>query len=146
VNVREILRDFLMREYLLHGSSQKFEIVEPRQACDEKGRFQGNFKAVYATFDVRVAAFMATRHPTNLQSWSSYYHSVEDKFQAGGENVVLGPGYIYVLPGDTFQFVGTEEDREIVSFVPVVPAIVVRIGPEFVRSLDIEFCGALAER
>ena len=130
--------------YLLHGSQNYFTVVEPQQAHDDNKRETGCQYGIYATKDIRIAVLVALFHPTNPKDWQSGYSGVEGgAIRVFGYNVTFEPGYVYVLPHDTFEWVGTEEkNRELISRVPVKPIEIIEVTPvllsEFNLIIEIE--------
>jgi hypothetical protein len=133
------LKEYLSQGYLLHGSKNKIEVIEPRQAHDDNRESKvTNLHGVYAADDIRVPVFMALfdkKDPTK-KGWTSYYHATNrEEITVGGKNVTFTPGYIHVLPNETFQKMEDEHGQETVSFEPVTPIDVIRITPEILELL-----------
>lgn len=125
----KILRRYVAEGFLLHGSRKKFDVVEPRKANDD-GHYVCNQFGVYATDDVRIPLVMALIHPTDPNDVSLSYHSQGDgPLQVNGRNICLRPGYIYVLPPNTFEKVCADGNTEIISPTPVIPITVVKVDP-----------------
>lgn len=141
------LRDYLEQGYLLHGSKEKLDIIEPRKAADTNpDRTTGQALAIYAeASDIRVPILMAlfAEKDPSKKSWrSSYSAQGNGTMKVGGENYMFTPGYVYVLPSETFVTEGDEHDREFISRVNVVPKNVVPVDPSILSELDgIEFEG-----
>lgn len=134
------LRAAVAQGYLLHGSPHTISVLTPRPArCAEKS--EGNQTGVYATRNVLVAllaGLLRCKDPTRPRQtrWSGTSEHVE----AWGRNVELGDGTVYVLKGDTFSVVHTddgEETNEFVSPFPVEPVEAVTVTPHLLSSVDI---------
>lgn len=142
------LRDYLAQGYLLHGSKEKLEIIEPRKAADtDPERTTGQAFAVYAErSDIRVPILMAlfAEKDPSKKSWRSSYSAHGDgPMKVGGENYTFSPGYVYVLPSETFTIEGEEQDHEFISEVSVIPKDVISVDPSILSELDgIEFEGS----
>jgi hypothetical protein len=132
------LRDYIKQGYLLHGSKSNTIELEPRQARDtDAERITGNQVGVYAIDSVEEPIFMALRDKANpLRPSRSFYSGIDGKYEMGGENVILTPGYIHVLPRDTFETVRDEKgNEELVSRVPVRAVAVVEVQPDIIKLL-----------
>lgn len=131
------LKDFLAQGYLLHGSKQPIDTLEPRQAEDtNKERHIGRQHAVYATRHVEIPIFMALkdRKDDSIRSWRSGYSGTGGSWYMHGENTTLTPGYVYVLPPDTFERLEDERGgEELVSRVPVTPIAVFKVEPNILK-------------
>lgn len=148
------LRGYVAQGYVLHGSQAYMTVVEPRQARDsDKSRVTGNQYAVYAEAeDIRVPivkALLAQRERYRPGGWSSFYTAIgSGPMRVGGKNACLKPGWVHVLPSETFRWVEGATDREFISKVPVVPVDVVRVEPSIVTlipTITFEFEGGSAE-
>jgi hypothetical protein len=128
-----LLRMMVWEGFFLHGSRQKIKKpLEPRQAKDAVGKPSGCQMAVYATkSDIRIPCIMAMFTPIDpgKASHSEYSRKTGGKMVVTGENVTFGPGYVYVLPADTFE----EMDGEFISFKPVMPILVIPVNPKILR-------------
>ncbi len=123
---------FVQRGYLLHGTGAgNFAELEPRQAKDEDGTPENVRNAVYATTDPRIPIFMALISRINGRSRYSIT-AVFDDGETGSEIVNFETsfsipedkeGYIYVLPGHTFEPAGADQFTSPVSVKPayVIP-------------------------
>lgn len=133
------LEDYVSQGLLLHGSKNKIEVLEPRQARDDnQERKSGNLNAVYATDDIRISIFMALfdKKDTTQNGWRAFYHSTnEDEMKVGGEHVTFTPGYIHVLPGEKFHKVDDENSKEIVAYESVAPIDVIAVTPDITKYL-----------
>lgn len=122
------LEFFLERGFCLHGTKYEGPVLEPRQAHCKSGRPEGCLNAVYATsLIVEVPLIMAMERGEG----SFYYHHWTGKpVEAGGsEGKTFMPGFVYVLPSDTFKWV----ESDLVSFVPVRPVARIRVVPSDFR-------------
>ena len=132
------LREFLAEGYVFHGSKKKSSILEPRQANDtDESRIIGRQNAIYATDKhLEIPLFMAMKDrkdPSNI-SIKSGYHGYGDQFYMYGENATLTPGYVYVLPRDTFEVISDEEGNdELISREPVMPYAVFKVRPDIFK-------------
>jgi hypothetical protein len=132
------LKNYIDQGYLLHGSKSNAAELEPRQASDNDAeRITGHQLGVYGIDSVEAPIFMALRDKANTFKGSrSFYHGTDGKYEMGGENVTLTPGYIHVIPRDTFELVSDEKgDEELVSRVPVRAVAVVEIQPDIIQLL-----------
>lgn len=134
-----LLREYLDKGFLLHGSKNSTEMLEPRQSSDSnEARVSGKQFAIYAADNVEVPIFMALRDKRDpgKRSMHSGYSGYGGTFHMYGENIDLTPGYVYVLPRDTFE---TESDgngdEELISRVPIKPVAIVPIEPDIVHLL-----------
>lgn len=139
------LRSAVSEGYILHGSkTPDLTILEPRQAKDVSGNFFKNQNGVYGTRVLEVAVAVALldkkdRKAEGKSGWNLYGEKNLETVHGeifGDDNVVLTPGYIYVLPGDTFQKFLVDEstgDHELISFTSVVPKSVERVTPEILE-------------
>ncbi|MDO8603840.1 MAG: hypothetical protein Q7K40_00270 [bacterium] len=134
------LEGYVSQGFLLHGSKNKIEVLEPRQAQDDNhDRKSGNLNAVYATDDIRISIFMAlfAKKDADKNGWRAFYNSTnEDEMSVGGENVTFTPGYIHVLPGEKFRKVDDKNSKEIVAYEPVAPIDVVQVTPDIAAYLS----------
>lgn len=125
--------------YLLHGSPQRLALVKPRQARDDNGRAIGCLAAVYATDDVRIAVVMAmfSRADSSIRSHRSFYATVGTRLRVGGENVTFRPGWVHVLPRNSFRTIFQDGAEEIISHVQVRPIQWIRVEPSIIAQLDV---------
>jgi hypothetical protein len=134
--MKEVLKkieEYRSLGYLFHGSKKELEVVEPRQAHDENPNvIAGNLNAIYATNDIRIPIVIALfdKKDRAQKSASSFYSAYKDTMSVGGVNITFTPGYIYVLPKESFRTVENEQEKEIVSFEPVIPIDTIHITPE----------------
>lgn len=133
------LEGYISQGFLLHGSKNKIEVLEPRQARDDnQDRKSGNLNAVYATDDIRISIFMAlfAKKDATQNEWRAFYSSTnETEMNVGGENVTFTPGYIHVLPEKKFHKVDDENSKEIVSYESVTPIDVISVTPDIAKYL-----------
>jgi len=135
--VLAVLRRYLEQGYCLHGSQSRFEIVEPRPARCTSLRSDKCQNAVYASKDcVRIPCVMALIARADLLKPSKSGYCVEDtRLIVTGENVKFKPGFVYVLPNDSFEEVGDEY----ISRRPVRSAAVLEVEPDILKLLpDLE--------
>ena len=138
------LRKFLEQGYLLHGTKEKLAVVEPRQASDnDPERKTGKAFAIYAeAHDIRVPILMALfdEKDKSKRSWSSSYSAEGNgPMKVTGENCILTPGYVYVLPKESFVREGGDNDYEYVSYTPVTPVTAIEVEPSLLDEFtDIE--------
>lgn len=136
----EKLKSYLEQGYVLHGGKNRADTLEPRQAeDDDPERKAGKAVAIYAeAHDLRIPIFMALfdqKDPS--RGWQSSYSAQGDgPMQISGENYTFTPGYIYVLPRDTFEVEGDEIDSELISRQPVTPIDVIEIDPSILKDLE----------
>ena len=134
-NILEYLRGRLLQGNCLHGSQQRIEgMLEPRQARCETGRLGGCQKAVYASPNcIRVPLLMAMFSPIDSSRGyrSSYSGDPLGTLVVSGENVTFQPGFVYVLPTETFTWV----DGEYISYQPVFPCSVLQVTPRLLLLL-----------
>lgn len=128
------LKEFVAQGYVLHGSKKASDTLEPKQATDtNKERIIGTQVAVYATHHVEIPLFMALKDmkDASLRSMRSGYSGTGGVWRMYGENTTLTPGYVYVLPSDTFEKIVDEKgDEELISRVPVMPVAVFKVEPD----------------
>jgi len=128
------LEDYRSQGYLFHGTKNKIEVLEPRQAHDDDPDTTtvNNLCAVYATDDLRIPIIMALFDKKDKNKDCNGFYSVTNggKMTAGGENVTYTPGYIHVLPKDKFQEIEDERTKEIVAFENVSPIDIILITPD----------------
>lgn len=131
--VHRELREALEAGYCLHGSRLRLDVIEPRPARCETGRREGNLTAVYAdTTSPAVPCLMALfAEKVPGKGYYSSYSNANDTLVVIGEGLTFRPGFIHVLPRDTFQWYG----HEFVAFeqVPVLQQI--RVTPAILWSL-----------
>jgi hypothetical protein len=133
--VFEKLKAYAKQGYLFHGSKEKVNVLEPRRAKDDDPNDKvGNLHAVYATADIRIPIVMALfdEKDHSKNGWRSFYETKDEKMTVGGENITFTPGYIHVLPKESFQKTeDVDKDmEETVSYVPVTPVDIIQITPE----------------
>lgn len=142
----EKFRNYLKQGYLLHGSKSDALTLEPRQAHDSNPeRVAGKAKAIYAEpADMRIPIFMALRAPKDPLAeggFSSGYSAYGPNLpmHVRGSNLTFTPGFIHVLPEETFEIEQHGEDREYLSQVPVTAVEVIRVEPSLLGEFgDIE--------
>jgi hypothetical protein len=143
----DYLRNCIHEGYLLHGGKILVDALIPKQSTDDDStRTTGQAFAVYAeASDIRVPILMAlfAEKDPSKKSWrSSYSANGNGPMKVGGENYTFTPGYVYVLPNETFTTEGDEQDREFISRVSVVPKEVIPVDPSILSELEgIEFEG-----
>jgi len=128
VSIEDLCCEFVRRGFLLHGTGvAELNILEPRQANDEGGHEENLQNAVYATSDPRIPIFMALIWG---MSGTSQYSIISSKHEDGSctEEVHFSAtskfpsdkaGSVYVLPKETFEVAGS--DQQFVSSVPAMP-------------------------
>lgn len=125
--------------YLFHGSKEKISVLEPRQARDrDEKKIIGNQKAVYAIDSLRVPIVKALldAKDQSLNDWSSGYSDDGSNIEVSGRNFTFTPGYVHVLPRNSFIEIEDERGHtEIVSYEPVVPKDIVRVTPDMLNHL-----------
>ncbi len=115
------------RGYFLHGSQiGDIEQLTPRQACDLSRKEENNLCAVYAVRAVQVPIVRALMAGRGTTSWRG-----NDDYLSVTGNRTFAPGWVYVLPGDTFE----KHGQEWVSFRPVRPIMTVPVTPTALRVL-----------
>ncbi len=135
IETKRQLENFLAEGYVLHGSKKQSVILEPRPAKDmDETRVIGNQDAIYATdADLEIPLFMAMKDfkdPAN-RSMNSGNSGQNGVFRMYGDNTKLTPGYVYVLPKDSFEVItDVEGNEELISRVPVMPHAVFRVEPD----------------
>ena len=139
------LRSAVLEGYILHGSkTPDLAILEPRQAKEVSGNFLKNQNGVYGArvLEVAVAIALLDKIDKKVEGKSGWNFYGENDLETvhgeifGDENIVLTPGYIYVLPQATFQKFLVDEstgDYELISFTHVVPKSVTRVTPEILE-------------
>lgn len=128
----EELTQAIKNGYCLHGSKTIIDVLEPRLAACGSGAFENCQKAVYASQDeVDVAVVMALRDrlPSCTSSRSSYSRHGAGPLVITGTNATFTPGYVHVLPRDTFVVLG----NEFISYEAVKPVAIVRVDPSILR-------------
>jgi hypothetical protein len=141
IETLKLLREFVDKGYVLHGSKRTSEMLEPRQADDtNKERVIGRQNAIYATDKIEVPLFMALKDfkdPENRSMRSGYSGTAGADgitWHMYGENTALTPGYVYVLPKDTFDLMSDSNgDEELISREPVMPVAVFKIEPDILN-------------
>ncbi len=135
------LKSYLAEGYLLHGSKNRIEVLEPRQATDDNPeRKTGKAHAIYAEDgDLRipiVRALFAEKDPVP-RSWRAGYstHGPDTPIIVTGENCTFTPGFVHVLPPDTFEVEGDEGDNERISRVPVASIDIIEVDPSILDEL-----------
>lgn len=130
---------YLEQGYLLHGTKNQHEIIEPRQARDDNDkRTAGNLLGVYATKNLNIAVLMALFEKKDLSKngWRSGYSGDENRLLVSGENYTFTTGYVHVLPQESFKMITDEHgSNELVSSETVVPTDVVTINPNILSLL-----------
>lgn len=131
----ELLENMLAEGFCLHGSKRRIsDHLIPHQAHCESGRPEGNLNAIYADPDgVRIPCLMALfdRKDPRQSRMTSYTGQGGGMLTVEGTNTTFTPGYVYVLPTDTFVF----HHGEFVSFTPVWPHAIVPVTPEILWPL-----------
>ena len=128
-----LLVDMITEGFYLHGSKKRLEIIEPRPARCLSGREEGCQKAVYAARCVEIPCIMAMRTPdgSGLRPQSSYSQTGKGPLIVRGKHMTFAPGYVYALPSETFECMGSE----LISRVPVMPHLVVPVTPAIIPLL-----------
>lgn len=137
LQVLNVLKSYVENGHLLHGSKKQLEVIEPRRAQDmDPNRLTGNQFGVYAANDVRAPILTALFDKKDPQkdSWTSY--SGTDNLSVSGENFTFTPGYVHVLPRDSFEEVKDDTgDVELISKQPVKPVNVLYVKPAVLKVL-----------
>lgn len=135
--VEEFLHNLVQDGYLLHGSSYLNKVLEPRQAADTQGVPENEQKAVYATNIPAIALYISLVSPDAIQEQRmSFVYGCGTKHQDGvcvpyfsadkGVESIMRPGYVYVLPPDSFvPTSGHPLEEQFVSYTSVVPVMIV---------------------
>jgi hypothetical protein len=133
--VLQKLNDYLAKGFLLHGSKNKIEVLEPRQAKEDDGRETGSLNAVYAADDIRIPIFMALfdKKAEDQKGWRAFYSAQGTAMRVGGENVTFTTGYVHILPHEKFTKIEDERSKEIVSFESVTPEDVIEVNPNILK-------------
>jgi hypothetical protein len=139
----DTLQRFVDEGYVLHGSPQKIDVLEPHQGHDASGEEHKTMQGVYGTQDIREAIAAALmRRTEDAQNARTYWEpdsENEDTFVFGGDNVELDTGWVYVLPLDAFEAHTGEhdegEDTEFVAKESVIPHAVVEVDPGIVEHM-----------
>lgn len=119
----------------LHGSKEKFTVAEPRSANCESKRPESCRCAVYATPDdvaIAIVRALIDKVPGARSSRSSYSRHGNGPLVVDGENATFTPGYVHILPSDTFGHDGDEY----YSLVPVSVLSTVPVDPSILKLLD----------
>lgn len=133
----EQLRSYLAQGYLLHGSKQKLEVIKPRQSTDDDPeRISGKSLAVYAADSIATPILKALFAKKDLEKegWRSAYTGDKDHLVVTGENCTLTPGYVHVLPRDSFKE-EHESSADLISYSPVTPIDVIEVDPSILDEL-----------
>jgi hypothetical protein len=134
------LQEYIASGYLLHGSKNKLDVLEPRQAVDgDKTSKVTNLNGVYATDDIRISIFMAlfAKKDISKNGWRSFYSvTSKDEITVGGENVFFTDGFVHVLSREKFKEIEDENGKEIVASEPVTPIDVIKITPDILKYLS----------
>lgn len=135
------LERYKAQGYLFHGGKERIPTLVPRQASDtDKSKVIGNQKAVYADPSLQIPIIMALldKKDHNLRGWRSRYSYTGTHLEVSGENFTLTPGYVHVLPINSFIEIEDEKtgNKEIVSYELVIPRDVVRVTPEILSYLS----------
>ena len=125
---------------ILHGSPYKIEgRIEPRKGTDISGATHKTLEGVYGTSDVKTALAAALLQKGNDST--TFWEGKGDELHFSGKgDVSLGPGYVYILPNESFRahsgYLEGQEDVEIVSSEPVEPEAVVAVDPSIIDAVD----------
>ena len=114
----DILIQAVQQGYLLHGSPNLLNCLEPRQAQDDETE-DGNLVAVYATKNLTVAVFKGLIHGKGDSYRTGWTWSDSEK-RLYGENIRLAKGYVYILDPVGFQ-PNAEDPDEFFSLTPIIP-------------------------
>lgn len=133
-NTLVLLGDMIAEGFYLHGSRKKIDVLKPRTARCLSGNEESCQTAVYAARCIEISCIMAMLKPdgSSLRYQASYtrQHPM-DPLIVRGKHATFGPGYVYVLPHDTFERMGSET----ISRVPVMPHLVVPVTPAIIPLL-----------
>jgi len=139
--VLDELRGYLDAGYLLHGSKQKLEILEPHQARDrDPSNIIGSQTAVYAARSLRVPIIKALIdvRDKSMAARTYGYDDDGDRIIVSGTNFTFTPGFVYVVRLDSFiEITDDQNRRDIVSYEPVVPHDCIYVTPVILRHLDV---------
>jgi hypothetical protein len=128
------LHHLLQRGYLLHGSNEAgIEEFRTRSQWDAHGN---PIEALFASDDaIWPLYFAVVRREGNTYGYINWCVHVRDESRYllsigrdPRQPEAWTEGWIYVLPGDTFE--PTPESRELVSLVPVRPRARLRVEPD----------------
>jgi hypothetical protein len=135
------LQGYLDAGYLLHGSKQQVEVLEPRYARNSEPAYSiGKQRAIYAATNMRipvVKALLSVKDP-RIGEWFHRYVDYGDHIVVSGTNFVFTPGFVYALNHESF--IEIEDDlgrRETVSYQPVIPNARVRVTPAILGRLSV---------
>lgn len=133
---------------LFHGSSERVDVLEPRQARDTAKSF-GNKKAVYAVEDSVLPIFYAIQDRSKIHGKIISGKSVDEEtgkaayhFEMPKDVLESKPwkeGVVYVLNKDKFEQGRDEEGRPIDEWVvgeAIEPWARLEVAPEDFRFLD----------
>jgi hypothetical protein len=138
-NTLKKLESYLVQGYLLHGSKMPYNTLLPRQAHDTTNRQVGTLLGVYAeSDDVRIPILMSLFAPREgwEHDWKSSYSGNLEKLTVTGEHCTFTPGYVHVVPRETFVRQGDKADYEWVSPTPVTPIAILPITPDILPLLS----------
>jgi hypothetical protein len=135
------LRECLEAGFLLHGSKQKLEILEPRRARDtDASNVVGTQTAVYAASSLRIPIIKALIDIRDKSILGQTYGYEDDgnRMIVGGANFTFTPGFVYVLRPDSFiEITDNQDRRDIVSFEPVLPRDRIYVTPTILKRLNV---------
>lgn len=137
--VLDHLQGRLAEGYLLHGSKQRSELLEPRRAWDtDPSNLVGNQTAIYAARNLRIPIVMALiAIKDGSTAWLHEYSDDGKAIYLSGTNFTFTPGFVYVLPADGFVEIRDEQGRtDIVSFGSVIPAECMCVTPDILHHLN----------
>lgn len=130
---KRLLNWAIKNNFLLHGSTQKIELLEPRQANDAK-KESGNKIAIYMGDDVTIAIFMALVGGTDASGNTSFHKqtrtSSDDiektnyQFSVDNPRMIHSSGYVYIFTRNQAEkFI----DGEYHSYKPQKPVATIKI-------------------
>ena len=121
-----ILRFFVDKGYLLHGSSSDLKIIKPRDALDfnQDGLFT-NLRGVYATSVPATALFFAIT-PKAIKEVDGDFGKGTGRFFLEKRSLAkMTKGFVYVLSAKDFYVFGDER----VSLKAVIPLLKISVQP-----------------
>jgi hypothetical protein len=134
------LSEYLKKGYVLHGSKSDSSVLKPQQAHDTNvDRIVGKAFAIYAEGrDIRIPIFMALkdRKDISMSSESEYSgYGPEKVLTISGRNLHFTPGYVHVLPSETYEIEKHGNVEELISRVPVRAIKIFRVSPSILDAL-----------
>ena len=125
---------------VFHGSPHKIEVLVPQQAFFDGDAPELNQLGIYATDYSPIALLYSVIHE-DKNEWGLQMDPInhpEEIIVVAPDPLKGGSGYLYVLPGSTFKFIGTS--LNCVAYEPVTPIEVLEVHPTILEDLQRE-CG-----